>query len=259
MQARQAPPAELQRVMDQARDDGRHFREGMASVQATAGQPAPLREAPAAAPVVQGGGIDQAKPTQAAAEPPMQRITVDDAIGRVAALREPALAEVQDRTRQIQDLVQAGKGTNATSRELGGLLQESTALRFPDTSSVVTTLQQLKAAGGQDIAVPASPASSAREQLRDITDAATRSAAAIQGAPGQAGAAASVSRDESLPAASKAKVEVSGTTSKAAPATSDQTGQAAYWKSVAASSKATSERGPAPAETKGRGIGPKGG
>ena len=263
MQARQAPPAELQRVMDQARDDGRHFREGMARVQATAGQPAPLREAPAMGPVVQGGGADQAKPAQAAAEPPMQRITVDDAIGRVAALREPALGEVQDRTRQIQALVQAGKGNNATSRELGGLLQESTALRSADTSSVVTTLQQIKAAGGQDIAVPASPASSARVQLRDITDGAARSLGAMQGVSFQAGAAASVSREATLPAASQAagkvKVEVSEAASKPSPAATEQAGQVAYWKGVAAKSGSGPKQDAPPAATKSRGLGPKGG
>jgi len=241
MQARQASPVELQRVMDQARDDGKHFRERMASVQATAVQPTPV---------------------QAVAEPLMQRITVDDAISRVAALREPAFAEVQDRTRQIQDLVQAGKGTITTSRELGGLLQESASLRFPDSSAALTALQQIKAAGGQEIAVPASSASSAREQLRDITEASIKSAVAVQGAPAPAGAMASVSREATRPAesqaAGKVKVEVSESTSKTAPAPSDQAGPAAYWKGVASSAKADPERHSPPVETKGRGLGSKG-
>ena len=197
---------------------------------------------------------DMARLIQGAIEP-RQHMTVDAAIERVNALREPAIQEIQTRTREIRDLVQAGKSSTTVSKELSGLRLESLALVGPPGSNeVLATLNQVKAGGGQEIASLVSPFSSARDQIHAIHNAAIRSAVAQQRSsaaltPEARETASAVAAATAKPAAPDA------TPPKAAAA--DRSKPAAYWSGVASQAPPKADKPAAAGETSARTYKPK--
>ncbi len=193
---------------------------------------------------------DMTRLIQGAIEP-RQHMTVDAAIERVSALREPAIQEIQARTREIRDLVQAGNGSTTLSKELSGLRLESLALvGSRGSNEVLATLNQVKAAGGQEIASLASSSSSARDQIHAIHNAAIRSEVAQQrsSAASPTVARQAVSTSEA-PIAKPAAPEAAPP--KAA-ATIDRSKPAAYWSGVASQAPPKAEKPAAAGETSAR-------
>jgi cell filamentation protein len=196
---------------------------------------------------------DMTRLIQGAIEP-RQHMTVDAAIERVNALREPAIQEIQTRTREIRDLVQAGKSSATVSKELSGLRLESLALVGPPGSNeVLSTLNQVKTGGGQEIASLASPSSSARDQIHAIHNAAIRSAVAQQ--RNTAAASPATRETASTSETAVAKPAAPEAPQKVAPA-ANQSKPAAYWSGVASQAPPKAEKPTAAGETAARSYKP---
>lgn len=186
---------------------------------------------------------DMSRLIQGAIEP-RQHLTVDVAIERVAALRDSAIQEIQARTRQIRDLVQAGQSSTTLSKELRGLRDEAAAIGPPDSSKILNSLYQLKACGGQEVASLASPSSSARDQLHAIHNAAIRLVGRQQRGAAQSADMQAPFQGDAVQASSQA-LEPSSTASSAPQAkatTGDRDQPSAYWRGVASQVSAKPEQ-----------------
>jgi hypothetical protein len=118
---------------------------------------------------------------------------------------------------------------------------------------VLSTLNQVKTGGGQEIASLASPSSSARDQIHAIHNAAIRSAVAQQ----RSSAAPSPAAHETAPASKTAvaKPAAPEAPQKIAPA-ADRSKPAAYWSSVASQAPSKAEKPTAAGETAARSYKP---
>ncbi len=128
---------------------------------------------------------------------PAERVSIETAIGRTRELHPQAIEDVRDRTKEISDLMRAGKGSTITSMELGRLRDEMTAIGSPDNNPALIRLQRLRDAGATELTILTGQATSARDQLHALREGADRalrapvqaSAVTDDLAPGKAAAA----------------------------------------------------------------------